>query len=340
MSSSTIDPTEAAWRVMVTAVGVGLDVRPIGDLERAIAVDRPDWRRVRELTARHRVVGLVGAVIGSSSAQVPKQVRTVLSRGSKQNRLRVLGQIGELARIASRLEAAGVPYLAVKGPTAAIQAWPDPQKRRMVDLDLYVPPHCLREVEVVLTESGYARHNDRLPDTMALADMESFVRHESEVPYLDRRGENSNTVDLHWKPFGNPCLYPLSVTEMIGRADVVRIGQHGVATLSVEDHFIYICVHGAKHDWMRVQWLTDVVAFTMLDRLDWTYLTQASDELEIAGPPQRWDAPNRRWVSRLAAEIPSYAKRRLRRIRSKTRSGIDVDRSDELTASSDRRTTS
>ena len=65
-------------------------------------------------------------------------------------------------------------------------------------------------------------------------------------------------IELHWRLFLNPHLVdgPMAVA-----SQVVRLSDTAnLRTLSEEDLFCYLCMHGALHWWNQLKWVADIGA--------------------------------------------------------------------------------
>jgi Uncharacterised nucleotidyltransferase len=66
-------------------------------------------------------------------------------------------------------------------------------------------------------------------------------------------------IELHWRLFLNPHV--MIETPIMAASRVVPVaGVAGLRTLSEEDLFAYLCMHGALHWWYRLKWLADINA--------------------------------------------------------------------------------
>ena len=76
-----------------------------------------------------------------------------------------------------------------------------------------------------------------------------------------------NLVELQWAIL--PHFYAidslsdlrandLAVENLIARSRPTTLADHEVPSLSAEDNLLVLCLHAAKHLWMRLIWLTDI----------------------------------------------------------------------------------
>jgi len=64
------------------------------------------------------------------------------------------------------------------------------------------------------------------------------------------------------------------------RKAAVRLDGHEIPALSPEDEFILICIHGTKHFWERLTWISDIAAIVHNRReLNWDRVSAAAREV-------------------------------------------------------------
>jgi len=70
-------------------------------------------------------------------------------------------------------------------------------------------------------------------------------------------------LEIHWRLTSNSQLMPPGKTMLCTQQ--VAVGAAKFSTLTDEELFLYLCVHGSVHVWFRLKWLADVAA--LLQRL-------------------------------------------------------------------------
>src|SRR6266516_2650317 len=75
--------------------------------------------------------------------------------------------------------------------------------------------------------------------------------------YLD---SHDLVLELHWSLTSNSLLMPLDLYMLCSRSQTIRVGSASFTTLSDEELFLYLCVHGSVHMWFRLKWLADIAA--------------------------------------------------------------------------------
>jgi hypothetical protein len=236
-----------------------------------------DWDTFIKLADRHRVVSQAYKSLNQFAANnVPEPVLTRLRERFHRNTQGVLVKAAELVRIVRRFEQRGIPVLPVKGPILALQLYGDLGLRHVGDLDIMVPPECVKEAENLLRQEGYRRTHpgfDLSPRQHA-----AYVRNYHNFGHhcQDRRIQ----VELHWRFASDRSLLPLKFHEFWGDRQTVRLGGTGVAALSLEHTILFLCTHGAIHNWFRLFWLNDVARVLREDQtIDWSALMMHAEQL-------------------------------------------------------------
>ncbi|HEY0012859.1 MAG TPA: nucleotidyltransferase family protein [Allosphingosinicella sp.] len=207
-----------------------------------------DWPLVQRVAKRHRVEGLVHKALADAGAASP--FATVAGGIARRN----LAHAAEAGRLHSRLDAAGIPHLFVKGVTLDILAWRSLALKTSVDIDLLVFPDRYAQACALLFEAGYrCTHPGDLPAPA----IEAYARRNKDSVWYHRR--RGITVELHQRLAANPALLPtLSVHSPAQQVEVAPAIT--LPTLAREELFAYLCVHGALTAWSRLKWPADLTA--------------------------------------------------------------------------------
>ena len=245
------------------------------------------WELVLFLCAVHRVTGLVGRQLSARSwKNVPPDVVAAVSYYFGAMALHSKALSGELARVTSHLEAAGVPVVSFKGPTLALALYGNGVVRPSSDIDLLVPREEIRRAHELLRGLGYAHEVQLSP-----SQEREHLRRDSVFNLLRPAPEEISAlfpqgfaVELHWA-ITSPCL-PFGFSFGSVRDGLRPLGGRGElaagSSLAPADLLLILAVHGAKHLWDRLLWLCDVAQ--LLERhpdLDWEALLAAARSREI-----------------------------------------------------------
>lgn len=246
---------------------------PVAAVARALAaVDDP--ARVAERLSFHGAWGHAHRLTSSLGLPVP----TWLAEEGAGRRAWALEQhlrtLHDLDVLRSVLDAAGVPWLVIKGPTLSA-LYPHPDLRGYTDLDVLVPPGALREAVAALLEAGW-------PFVEARVDLER----RPPVGELHLRGPAGTPVDLHWHLFyraDHPTRGRLDTGALVAARQHTLIGRNLVATLPVAEHLVYVCAHAAADGGNRLRSLADVAQLASR--------ASATDWSGVVGTAEAWRVP-------------------------------------------------
>ena len=126
-----------------------------------------DWGALLEFCDKSSLTLLFGAAAANA---LPDSVRRRIGTNLAENTERLERVRALEAQIGRLLEAAGIPYVFLKGTTQSPHFVSDPRRRFQCDLDLFCPPEDARSAWRLLLEAGYepmeeprSRPTDHLP---------------------------------------------------------------------------------------------------------------------------------------------------------------------------------
>lgn len=180
---------------------------------------------------------------GLSLPRVEEAVRAALGRH--------LRATDELVAARSALDAAGPPFLVVKGPALVEQLYAAPDLRSYVDLDLLVAPGDLGAAVAALEDSGFA-----------LLDANWPLLQRARVFELRLIGPAGGAVDLHWSLAKGPCSLDVTppVEALLDRSVTWQSAGQRVRSLDWADMVVHLAVHAAGSGGHRLLWCADLRA--------------------------------------------------------------------------------
>lgn len=183
---------------------------------------------------------------------IPEPMRATLLGRSQRNTLRSLLLTSETLRVLDAFERSAILAMPLKGVALAASVYGSVALRQAGDIDILVRENDLDRALTVLTELAY---EGRSPGRSA--DMEQLARkHTHHLVAINR--QQRTTVELHYalSPPRGGSSPTLDVLEPF-LTDTVFMGAR-VRALRTEELFVYLCQHGAKHAWSRLEWLATV----------------------------------------------------------------------------------
>lgn len=215
-----------------------------------------EWSSWLRLVRLHRLVPHARRALHDARAEIPPDISRELEAETRAIAARALGLAQQLVDLVRLLDGAGVRVLPFKGPALSLAAYGDIGVRDSIDLDLVVRPRDLDRARAAMRTAGYASRAGMSP-----AQERMLQRSFGHFSYA-RDGAPAG-VELHWR-FAAP-RYPWSMPpdDVLARARTVELAGTAIAVPDPTDELLLQAMHGARHQWERLEWL---VAFRQLLR--------------------------------------------------------------------------
>jgi len=186
-----------------------------------------------------------------------EQMNQIRERITRQA-VRSLNQLNVLILICSSLNNNNIKYTIIKGPHLARTLYGNESTKVSVDLDIMmVNPNDLSDFNRILADLDFACTEKKL--LTGSWKQKLYIAAKREVHYFSRIA--GCAVDLHVKPFANTILTQWRHRNFF--SDLERIPFEGITipVLPPEKYFVYLCHHGACHQFARLGWLMDIRNF-------------------------------------------------------------------------------
>jgi hypothetical protein len=227
----------------------------LGQPPTRISAGAVDWDRFSALASHHRVEPLVWRKLRlRPELKLPTAVAQRLESADRSNALRCLMHISCLVEIADLLASNGITAIPLKGGCLAARYYDDVSSRHAGDIDLLVAPADLARADRSLKQAACVQISSRTHHAVP----DWFVENPNFVHHLSYVTRNGIPLELHFRLNQNPRLLPLQVSEIAARATIVRLGNTDLLTLPDDLQFLFLAIHGARHEWERLQWIYDI----------------------------------------------------------------------------------
>ena len=162
-----------------------------------------------------------------------------------------------------------IPCVVLKGLPLNQQLYGDQAVRRSADIDILIDQTHLLLANTCLNKIGFYSGKNR----HGVSNIEFFQalparyqKYLKDLPYWDKA--KAIHLELHFK------ARDAEVSKMLTERALttMRIKGHAVQVMRAEENFLFLCWHGSKHHWMRLQWLIDLGIFYQKIPLDWDLL--------------------------------------------------------------------
>jgi len=176
----------------------------------------------------------------------------------------------ELVRFLEILVQAQVATVVVKGPVLAFRTYGDSSARAYSDVD-FVVRHV--DIERAAASAIAAGYDSRVP-------LEAMRRQKVPGQYRFVRPPARVLIELHTERTLRYFPRPMPIEEFFQRKTIAIIDGHSIPALSPEDEFVLISIHGAKHFWERLMWISDIAAMVHNHpQLDWERVHRSSADI-------------------------------------------------------------
>lgn len=171
----------------------------------------------------------------------------------------------ELIKVLKILEKNNIEAIPFKGAVLSQLAYGDVVYRQYVDLDILVKEEDLRKTFEILEENYYKASLEK-----EFIFNKLFLDKNSDISFINQK--NNLCIELHWKLFRNKFSNGINNKDFFDLKNKLEINSYELYIFNNELLLVYLCMHGSKHRWERIEWITDI------DRL----LRNYDIDLEIA----------------------------------------------------------
>jgi hypothetical protein len=213
---------------------------------RRLAAVVTDWEQVRDAASAHSVLPLLAARLRQAQVGLASSVADAAASLAARN----LRLVSSLVSVRSMLAAKGIETLAFKGPALSVTLYGDPALRQSTDIDLLVRRRQALVARRVLQSSGL-----RFWLELTRGQEDRFIRYSNEYGLQD---EDGGIVELSWALTPRHLTLELDADRFFPDARAIEIAGEDVMVLAPHDLLLALAVHGGKHLWERLGWLTDI----------------------------------------------------------------------------------
>jgi hypothetical protein len=240
---------------------------------RALAQQDIDWDYLITLASDQGLLPLLSAHVSARCDDiVSSHILDRLKSELFSNRQSNLYLLRELLRILKLFRAEGIKVLSFKGPILGELVYWDLGLRQAGDLDLLIAKDNFSRADELLRSAGYL-----MEPQLTAAQQRSHLSFHCEIQFAHH--DRFSVVDLHWGI--TPKTFPLAISaeHLLSRSKTISVAGQAIETFANEDLLLYLCIHGAKHYWRRLEW---VAAITELVRagadLNWSLSVRRARE--------------------------------------------------------------
>ncbi|HEX7296220.1 MAG TPA: nucleotidyltransferase family protein [Pyrinomonadaceae bacterium] len=244
-----------------------LDERRQTELRRLLSAAL-DWPYLMSAARRHGLMPLLYRHLNGISKEVPSTYFAAIKQESIENCQAVLTLLGRLTAVLKLFNQQNLPVLVFKGPVLADIAYGDNSFRQAGDIDVLVARENFGRAKYLLKSLGY-----EMVPALTAAQQAAHLNFHCEIPFL--RDNGFTVIDLHWSLAPKAFPFGLDSEKVFARSRELSISGQRYRTFGVEDLIVFQCMHGGKHYWSRLEWITSLAELFQREReIDWEQVVQ------------------------------------------------------------------
>lgn len=222
-----------------------------------------DWDYVIATARAHGLLPLLQKHISNAA---PGGVLSCLKREAVANSQSMLHLVGKQLRVYKLFQEHGIPVAIFKGALLAQMAYGEMSLRQAGDIDMLISFRDFARARLLLESLGY-----EMTPRLTPAQLASHLSNHCEIQFM--RDEWFTVVDLHWDLAPRSFVFALRANEVMSRLQSVSFAGATVKTLGAEDLLLYQAMHGAKHLWRRLEWISSLAeSLRSTPEVDWDTL--------------------------------------------------------------------
>lgn len=202
-------------------------------------------------------------------SQIFSQMKSINMNIVKQNML----MTSELISVIKLLEENDIRAISFKGPILSQMAYEDITLRQYVDLDILVDEKDLEKSKKILIKNNYSPLY--LLDNYQEKILKNVVH---DISFINKN--NHINVELHWTLSSGEFFIDLEYLNYFNDIDTYKLQNKKINIFSNEKMFIYLCIHGYKHLWERIEWLVDIEFLIEKNLIDIKEVLSLSEKID------------------------------------------------------------
>lgn len=210
-----------------------------------------DWRYLVENARQHGLIPLLHRNLSAVPSDVPSEEFARIRQEAMENSRSVLYLVTQLRIILRRFQEENLPVLAFKGPLLAEQAYGEISLRQAGDLDLLIERREFNRARSILESLGF-----QMAPPLTATQQNAHLGFHCEIQFM--RDNRFTVVDLHWSLTPKAFPFVLNTEELMSRAQSVSLAGVTLKTFGLEDLILFQSIHGAKHYWQRLEWISSL----------------------------------------------------------------------------------
>lgn len=211
-----------------------------------------NWKYIFDTAKAHRVAPLMYQSLNEHVREhVPETFLKIFEKFYQASKKHGTHLSQNLAAIIRRLNQHNIFCITFKGPTLATIAYGDAGLRFSGDLDILIAKENVLKTIQLLTQNGF-----KLAKDLTKEELLKLIENYYECNLVNTDG--TVVIDLHWSFSSKNYPFICERNYLTNVQNSVTIDNQRIPCLTIEDLLLYLCVHGSKHLWFRLEWICDI----------------------------------------------------------------------------------
>lgn len=205
------------------------------------------------------------------------QLKTTLKDLFTQNTLRSLSKCAEQIAIHKNFQAQQINAIFLKGEPLSQQLYGCSNGRISGDIDILIDPKNLIKADECLHQLGYQRVNLK----KWIFDQAKFflLWDRKDIDYI--HPQKKIMIELHWRFEIEKLFLNIPFKTLWESRNHVQIHGSTLPILGREHNALYLCLHGAKHGYLKFQWLIDIKNYLETQQVQLTDILETAKQYHV-----------------------------------------------------------
>ena len=233
---------------------------------------KEQWSDLFTRANMHGILPLVYKTLHSSHLNIDEDVLFSFKQATVEIAKENMLMSSELLRVTKLFDAQQIPVTSFKGPTLSLMIHKDITLRQYSDLDLLIDETYLYEAAEILIKNGYQTDID-----LKFLKNKQFILAAKDLPFTHPLSQVK--IELHWKLFDPK--FAIKSNDFFKLTQDIQLYNSNITTFDTTNLLVYLCMHGSKHYWERIEWIVDIDRLTREYEIEWEVFQTQVEQLEI-----------------------------------------------------------
>lgn len=181
----------------------------------------------------------------------------------------------ELIHIMKLFKENNIESLAFKGPALSEMVYGDITLRQYGDLDILIKKKDRTKMVELMKKEGY------MPEIiLKKSTLKTFFNSVNVIGFSN--ASNGVRIEIHWELLSKNYAIDWDEKNLWSTKQSRKINQHEIPVLTTEQLLLYICAHGSKHLFERLEWICDIDRTVKSSSdIDWKPIINEAEKLGI-----------------------------------------------------------